>query len=547
MADIKKNRRQNYIAKNNIQTIGLLVVFIAALIKWIFMSKQIGAGQNVYLIVFSFLFALVAIFALTLREVVGKAVAYRKSRGQYKNALRIMKTAAVSGFIIGTVLFLILLLVAGKMTNILFSLGAYGTFPLIFLSASIPFVFLWAILLGSFDGFDFSMPDGAAQIIFGITDLLVSVILILIACNMGKKHAALLHDDQVLNAFGASGAAAGFTIACIFASLWLIILFKAFRRKMRNSISEDTSRSQENFIEQVAGLGSACGTPFARYLGFLGPLLLNQILFFKFFEWPVQFSSIGFPNTFYARYVLGFFWFFLPCGLTCLLGKHAEELIRKAMKKDDVYHSGMYIVLNIKQFLCSILPIIAFIGVCLSCLQSAAFGIEGTGEWIYAVVLSLFGLAFLGASMLRGLGKGWLGIIAGLVGFVVQSIAAVFLFSKECYTTERILYCNLIYAIVFLVVCVSFLYRFCVYKKHLVNHLGMPLLAVFAMLITAVLCMFLKSVIGPVIAVLVAAIVSFAVHMISLIITGCVKENELAEYPQGNILRQIGRIMGIYS
>ncbi len=547
MADIKKNRRQNYIAKNNIQAIGLMVVFVAALIKWIFMSKQIGAGQNVYLIVFTFLFAIVSIISFTLREVVCKAVAYRKSRGQYKNALRIMKTAALTGFAIGVVFFLILVFAAGRMTNILFSLGAYGTFPLIFLGASIPFLFLWAILLGSFDGFDFSMPDGAAKIIFGITDLLVSVILIFIACNMGKKHAALLHDDQVLNAFGASGAAAGFTIACVFASLWLIVLFKAFRRKMRNNISEDNSRSQESFIDQVAGLGSACGTPFARYLGFFGPLLLNQILFFKFFQWPPHFSSVGFPNTYYAQYILGFFWFALPCGLMELLGKHTEEHLRKAMKKDDVYHSGMYIILNVKQFLCSILPIVVLVSVCLSCLQSVAFGIDVTGEWLYAVVLLLFGLAFLGASMLKGLGKEWLGIIAGLVGFVIQSIAAVFLFSRECYTTERILYCNLIYGIVFLALCVGFLYRFCVYKKQLVNHLGMPLLATFVMLITAVLCMFLKSVIGPVVAIIIAVVVSFAVHMITLIITGCVKENELADFPQGSLLRIIGSIMGIYS
>lgn len=547
MADMKKHKKQNFISKNSIQAVGLLVVLLATLIKWTFMVKQIGAGQNVYLIVFVCLFAVVAIISCTLREVVCKAVTYRKSRGQYKNALRIMKTAALAGFVLGILFFFIAVLCAGRMTNLLFSLGAYGTFPFIFLSASLPFIFLWAVLLGSFDGFDFSMPDGAANIIFGITDLLFSIVLIFIACNMGSKHAGLLHDPQVLNTFGASGAAAGFTIASIFSSLWLIVLFKAFRRKMRNSISEDNSRSQESFMDQIVGLGSACGTPIARYLAFFGPLLLNLILYFKFFKWPANFSTVGFPNTYFAEYILAFFWFAIPCGLLGILGKHTEEYLHKTMRKDDLYHVGMYIILNIKQFLCTILPLIMIIGVCLSSLQWVAFGIEGTGEWLYTVVLIMFGLAFLGTSVLKGVGKEWLGIIAGLIGFVVQSVAAVFLFSKECYTVERILYCNIIYAIVFLIIAGIFVYRFCVYKKQLVNHLAMPLVAAFAATITAVLCMFLKSVIGHIPAVFISIIISLVIHLVALIITGCVKENELSGFPQGVVMKKLGRMMGIYS
>lgn len=547
MVDNRKTKRQNFIAKNQVRAIGLLVIFIATLIKWIFLSKQADAGQNVYLIVFTFMFSISAIISLTLREVVCKAVTYRKSRGQYKNALRIMKTAALCGFVLGIVLFFIVAITAGRVTNVLFALGSYGTFPFIFLAASFPFLFLWAVLLGSFDGFDFSMPDGAAKIIFGITDLLFSVILVLIACNMGKKHAGLLHDTQVLSAFGATGAAAGFTIGTIFATLWLIVLFKAFRRKMRNNISEDTSRSQESFMEQIAGLGSACGTPLARYLSVYAPLLLNQILFFKFFQWPLHFSSIGYPNSFFGEYVLAFFWFMIPCGLIELLGKHAEDYLRKVMRKEDVYHCGMQIVLNIKQYLCTVLPLICVIAVCLSSLQTVAFGIEGTGEWLYAAVLILFGLSFLGASMLKGIGKEWLGIIAGLISLVIQSVCAVFLFSKECYTVERILWCNIIYSVVFLVICTIFIYRFCVYKKQLTNHLGMPLVAAFAAMITAVLCMFLKGIIGHILAVLISLVLSFAIHMVALIITGCVKENELSDFPQGNLLKMLGRMMGVYS
>ena len=547
MADNRKTKRQNFIAKNQVQAIGLLVVFIATLIKWIFLSKQAEAGQNVYLIVFAFMFSVSAIISMTLREVVCKAVTYRKSRGQYKNALRIMKTAALCGFVLGAVLFFVVVMTAGRLTNVLFALGAYGTFPFIFLAASLPFLFLWAVLLGSFDGFDFSMPDGAAKIIFGITDLLFSVILVLIACNMGEKHAGLLHDTQVLSAFGAAGAAAGFTIGTVFATLWLIVLFKAFRRKMRSSISEDTSRSQESFMEQIVGLGSACGTPLARYLALYAPLLLNQILFFKFFQWPVHFSTVGYPNTFFGEYVLAFFWFMIPCGFIELLGKHAEDYLCKTMRKDDVYHCGMQIVLNTKQYLCTVLPLICVVAVCLSSLQTVAFGIEGTGEWLYAAVLILFGLSFLGASMLKGIGKEWLGIIAGLISLVIQSVCAVFLFSKECYTVERILWCNVIYSVVFLVICAMFIYRFCVYKKHLANHLGMPLVAAFAAVITAVLCMFLKGIIGHVLAVLISLVLSFAIHMVALIITGCVKENELSEFPQGNLLKMLGRMMGVYS
>ena len=155
MAEIKKNKRQNYISKNSIQVVGLFVIVITTLVKWLFMSKQISTGHNVYLIVLVCLVSISAIISFTLREIVSKAVSYRKSRGQYKNALRIMKTAAFISFFIGILFCVMSLLFAGRMTNTLFSLGAYGTFPFIFLSASMPFIFLWSVLLGSFDGFDF--------------------------------------------------------------------------------------------------------------------------------------------------------------------------------------------------------------------------------------------------------------------------------------------------------------------------------------------------------------------------------------------------------
>lgn len=546
MAEQKKSKRQNFIARNKFRAAAGIVLFAAVLLKLIFLSKKIeSAGTGFYLTAYTFVLVIALMLALSLREVVKKAVSYRKSRNQYKNALKVMKTGSILGLIIGVVLFLLFLLLAGRLTNRAFHMGAYGTFTMIFAAAAFPFMLISAVVLGCFDGFDFDMPDGAAKIIFGISDLLLSIAFVVIACGLGEKHGKLLHDDNVVFAFGSAGAAAGFCGACFMTAIWLLGLFQAFRKKMRGKISEDTSRSQESFWEQTMGLFSASGESFTKYVIWYGTLFINQLLFFRFFRMAEAENGGVYPAiTLFGDYLREMAWYILPLILAIMLGDFTAGNLDKIIKKDDLYHGGLRIVMGIKQYLCFVLPIICVLGVVQGALQESAYAGD-SHALLVTVSCVLLGLAYLEAGMLKGLGKEWLGMICGLAAFVVQTAGAVFLL-KECHDMVPVLYCNLIFAAVLFCGCSACLFRFCVYKKNLIRHLLMPLVAVFAAVIAAILCMFLKAA-GNLLAVIVALLAACVVHMVALVVTGCIKEGEFHELPQGNLLAALGRMMGMYS
>lgn len=550
MAEQRRVKSQNFISKNKLRALAWLVICIAVILKMVFLHKKFQEqGLGFYLVTGTFVLLIACVVSGTLREVVGKAVSYRKSRNQYRNAIQMMKTGSLAGLALGILMFLIFMLFAGRITNLTFKLGAYGTFPMILFAVSFPFLFFSSAVLGCFDGFDFDMPDGASKIIFGISDLLLSICLAFLAGGMGEKHGKLLHDGHVVSAFGATGAAAGFSGACILMAVWLFALFSAFRKKMRGRILDDTSRNQESFSEQIMGLLAAGGTPLARHFALFGALLLEQVLFFRFFKVPpVQSGVIYGPDQVWMYFVLILFWFLLPLSMTMLLSKFSGIYLEKVMKKDDIYHCGMRIIMGIKQYLCFILPMICVMGICCSASfsETAVMDRQLLPFFLITAACAFWGLAVLEMAMLKGLGKEWLGIGCAFAALVIQTIGTVLLFLKSCYFIKDILLCNLIGSVVFFVGCSLFLGRFCVYKKNLFNHILMPAAAGLVVAVTAVLCMFLRKALGNIPAVAITFIVSFAVHCVTLVIVGAVKEGELHEFPQGKILGAIGRLMGIY-
>lgn len=542
MANQNKMKKGNFISRNHLQAVSGLIIFIGALIKSVFLRSKIeSVGTGFYLTVLTFVMSITLILANTLREAVQKAVFYRKSRGQYKNSLKIMNTGALIGAGIGVVIALILLSAAGKMTAVLFHLGPYGTFPMIVLAAAIPFLLSGYAILGCFDGFSFDVADGAAKIIFGITDLLLSIALVFIACKMGNGHSRLLHDEYVVFSFGATGAAAGFSTACFVAFIWLLFLFNVFRKKMRSLINQDTSRSLETFGEQAMGLFSACGISFARFLVLFGTLLINLIFFFK------NLKTLEASTQFGIYLSENLLWFLFPTVLTFILSGFIQDYLEKIMKKEDIYHAGMRIVMGIKQYLCSVLPVVCVLGIIYPALNESFYKNAAQPANLLSILFAaLLGMGVLLCGMLKGIGNEWLGIICGIVAFAAQTVGGVVLFSKQC-DLNTLLYVNLIFAFVFFAGCALFVGKFCVYKKHLSANLMMPFAALLALVLSAVLCILLKGVIGNIPAAFIAIAVSGIIHVITLVIVGCVREGELNDFPQGSLLSLAGRLLGIYS
>lgn len=535
-------KKGNFINRNKLQAVSGLAIAVCFLLKIIVIQRKIGnTGTGFYMTTFAFVAAVMMLFAKTFREVLKKAISYRKSRGQYKNALKMMRTGAVSALIFGLVIFLIMLALSSRMTNVVFHLGAYGTFPMIMIALSVPFLLFAYSLLGCFDGFGFEVAEGAAKIIFAVTDLLLGIAFLFLSCMAGKQHAMLLHDDRVTDAFGAVGAAAGFTGAAIITAVWMICLARVFCKKIKPMAAEDMGRSQESFLEQITGLVSAAGFPLLRYFALFGAFMANQFLFFRCMR------SMEASQVFGSFLAENFIWFILPVLMAVLLGDYFREYLEKVMKKDDIYHAGMRIVMGTKQYLCVILPMVCITGIVFPCLNRSVFKEAESANALPAILFfACLCLVLLLDSMLRGIGRDRIGMICALAAFLIQTVTAGFLFSKKC-SVDTLWYTNLIFIFIFLLGSMAFTIRFCVYKKNLAKHLLLPFAATAGAVLTAVLCLLLKAVIGNLPAALIAMFMSFLIHALVLVVSGCIKESEIQEFPQSGLLNLIGRTLGIYN
>lgn len=537
-----KGKKGNFISRNRLQAVSETALCIVAVVKLAFLSKQTGnLGVGLYATVFAAVLLIGFLIAGALSEVTCKAVTYRRARGQYKNAVNVMKAGSLMGFVIGCLIFLILFFVSGRLTNATFAMGAYGRFTMLFMAASLPFLFMGYAIMGCFEGFSFDTAKGAAKLIFAVTDLLVSLVFIFAACKMAHAHAALLHDENVIYAFGATGAAAGFFVSCIIAFLWLRILFRGFRIKMKPAMAEDLGRGLENSTEQIMGLFSASPIPLFRSVILIAPMLIDLLLLFRFQR---TLDTVLLFGSLISGHLL---WFMLPILLNGILCSYAQDYLEKVMKKEDVYHGGMRILSSGKQFLCTILPIICVSSVICPLLSETFFMSYGKGSAALAGgFVALFCLSKLIGSLLRGVDRELAGILCGLAACVVQTVCAVILLKGEV-SLNNLFVCGLVYGLVLFAGAFVCLLPFCVYRKNMASSLLMPIVASVAALVAALLCQFLKNATGGLIAACLAIVVSFLVHSVTLVVMGCTRKGEVKEFPQGAFLSLIGRIMGIDS
>lgn len=557
MTNQVKGKRGNFISKNKLHAVSEMTIFVVAVVKLVFLFKQTGnLGVGVYATVFAAVMLIGFLIAGVLLEVTRKAVIYRRARGQYKNAVNMMKAGSLVGFVIGCFIFLILFFVSGRLTDSTFAMGAYGRFTMLFMAASLPFLFMEYAIIGCFEGFSIDTAKGAAKLIFAVTDLLISLVFIFTACKVAQAHAALLHDENIICAFGATGAAAGFLFSCVVALVWLRILFRRVRIKLRSTIAEDGGRGLENVIEQIRGLFSACPLPLLRNVVLIAPLYIELLLLFRFQR---TLDTVFLFGGLISGHLL---WFMLPILLNSILCSYSHDYVEKVIKKEDIYHGGMRIVSSLKQYLCTILPMVCVLLVIYPLLYEAFFNSilyepfwmaaskavtpYGGNTVLTGCFVALLCLSMLIFNLLRGVDREMAGILCGLAACAAQTVCAVILLKGEV-NLNNLFVCGLVYALVLFASALVCLFPFCVYRKNLIASLVMPVIASVAALVGALFCKLLKNVTGGLIAACLAIVISFLIHSVTLVVMGCTRKGEAKEFPQGAFLSLIGRIIGIDS
>ena len=204
-----KKSDSNFLVQGSILAIASIVSRIIGLLYRIPMTNIIGdTGNSYYSAAFEIYNILLIISAYSLPLAVSKLVSARVSKGQRKNAYRIVKGALLLATGTGLTASLILFFGASFFTNMLNT--PLSIFALKVLAPTILVVAVLGVLRGFFQGLGTMMPSAISQIIEQIVNAIVSIAAAYILYGYGARIGAVLgNKEKYGSAYGAAGGTLG--------------------------------------------------------------------------------------------------------------------------------------------------------------------------------------------------------------------------------------------------------------------------------------------------------------------------------------------------
>ena len=242
-----KKSDSNFLVQGSILAIASIVSRIIGLLYRIPMTNIIGdTGNSYYSAAFEIYNILLIISAYSLPLAVSKLVSARVSKGQRKNAYRIVKGALLLATGTGLTASLILFFGASFFTNMLNT--PLSIFALKVLAPTILVVAVLGVLRGFFQGLGTMMPSAISQIIEQIVNAIVSIAAAYILYGYGARIGAVLgNKEKYGSAYGAAGGTLGTNMGAVFALLFLGMLFLAYKRLFKRQMRRDTSSKTESY------------------------------------------------------------------------------------------------------------------------------------------------------------------------------------------------------------------------------------------------------------------------------------------------------------
>ena len=211
---------------------------VIGLIYRIPLTSIIGdLGNNYYGCAFDIYNIFLLISSYSLPMAVSRLVSDYRSKGESKNAWRVLKCAFLFAMFAGAAACIVIFLAARSITGDVFRtpLSMYALrvlAPTLFITAFL------GVLRGFFQGMENMYPSAVSQVLEQLVNAFVSVLAAyFLASKGGRIGKVLANEEGYRAAYGAAGAAVGTVAGALFSLLFLYILYKGyiriFRKKMR--------------------------------------------------------------------------------------------------------------------------------------------------------------------------------------------------------------------------------------------------------------------------------------------------------------------------
>ena len=235
----KKNGNEFLVQGGILAAAGMISRIIGMIYRIPLLNIMGTTGQGFYEVAYQIYSITLILTSYSMPLAVSKLVSARLSKNQEKNAFRIFKAALLLTLVVSGIVSLIIFFGADFLAGgvMKMSMSAYA---LRVLAPGLVIVSVMGVLRGFFQGRGSMVPTAVSQILEQVVHAIVSIIGAYILLQYGKT----VGSEQ---AFSAAGATLGVIAGGLIALIFLVLIFYAYRGKLRNKIRRDKTVEVESF------------------------------------------------------------------------------------------------------------------------------------------------------------------------------------------------------------------------------------------------------------------------------------------------------------
>lgn len=516
-----------------------LIAYLAGLMIRIPLSHMIGDQGLVFFSMGMEVFTLISVvLSYGTARAVAVLVKYRVKREMYKSAKKVCRNAliltAAAGAAAAAVLFFFAEYIASTLLlEHMGYLAIVAVAPAIFLAA------VMGVLRGYFQGMGTMIPTVHSKLVVQIIMLAAGLLFGYLMYSYGCKVADFLKSSQYAAAYGAMGAAIGWSVACLFGVFHLLFIHMIYKNTLKQQLTRDNSKYTES-NGQILSMLISTALPYM-----LCALLynMNYLADQRIYNYAANLNGQAATRAshwgvYYGKYSAVAGVAAVACALVGTVGiPRIIQAYEKQGHKDtqfllakSVHHIA---VITIPCAVLSAVLAEPITGVLFTGDKSTAAKLLQTGS----SVMVFFPFAYFFMGLLQRIRKMNLVILGGLAAFLLH-LPVLFLLVMNTEMGITAVVCGLM--VFWLTVCVIGyigVMKYMQYSQDWIRIFGITAIAAgVSGLVGMLLCKLLLSLVGNVITLLLCLPVCLIVYNILLILLKGIREDELEDMPGGMLI-----------
>ncbi|MBD5465805.1 MAG: oligosaccharide flippase family protein [Lachnospiraceae bacterium] len=448
----KRRKNGTLITQGGLLSAFSIGIALLTLIRHIPATNIIGdEGSGYYCGAYELYMVLLFLAAHSLPDAMGKLIAVRVNRGQYKNANQVFRAGLFfclsAGILLGGFLFLFSNGIAdGILKMSLSRLAMQCLAPALFLSL------MASAFRGYFQGMGSMMPTSASKLVGAVIQFVMCLVVGYMVCSYGKKAAMVLNEASYGPSFGAAGVAVGIAVGELFALAFLFLLYSAYNRTFKRQMVRDTTKELESMTSLFGLIGMTMLPFLVNGLLLHSNVLLNQIIYNHGLLSKEQAVLATEYGIYYGKYhiLIG-----IPIAVLTVMAGNFLNVYGKLITRENYHHARRLFTDSLKEIL-----VVSGISTLVLMIISGSFvEILYKGDSVTAIkmlrmgsiAIVFYGLALLSGAALQGYGKIWFSTVTILAGLVVQAVLLKVLMSVTELGIYSVVIANIVFPLVIFV------------------------------------------------------------------------------------------------